>query len=156
MKGMYIAAKLLTIVIGLTAVFLWSSWPVREVKAIQDSEDFPAPFGLARGQTARLTLFNVGETAVVGPEYKFLNGHGVVLARSIEEIVIPAGQFRYFDFDLPNPPPGTVDLFGRMQIRAVVNAVGNPDIKNVRVSVEVFDNDTGKTTLILQPPPIPD
>ena len=132
------------------AAVIWASWPVQHVKAIQDSEDFPSPFGLAQGQTARLTLFNSGDTAVEDPDYKFLNSRGEVLAQSVERIVILPGQFRSFDFDLPNPPPGTVDFFGRAQVRV---AVGNPDIKHLRVSVEVFDNATGKTSLVLQPPP---
>lgn len=138
------------------ALVLWTSWPARHVQAIQDSEDFPSPFGLARDQTARLTLFNSGDVAIVGPEYRFLNGRGEVLARSEERIVILPGQFRSFDFDLPNPPPGTPDVFGRVQVRAVVTTIGNPDEKILRVSVEVFDNATGKTTLFIPPPPDPE
>jgi len=156
MKTSYRSAKLLAIVAALVAAVFWTLLPDRHVHAIQDSEDFPSPFGLVRGQTARLTLFNNGETAIVGPEYRFLNGHGVILARSADEIVIPAGQFRYFDFDLPDPPPGTVDLYGRIQIRAVVGGIGNPDIKDLRISVEVFDNATGMTSFIIQPPPDPE
>jgi hypothetical protein len=140
----------------MAAAVVWTSLPARQVRAIQDSEDFPPPFGLAQGQTARLTLFNAGEVGIVGPEYRFLNGHGVVLARSTGEIIIPPGQFRYFDFDLPNPPPGTPDLFGRIQLRAEVNTIGNPDEKDLRMSVEVFDNATGKTSFVISPPPDPD
>jgi hypothetical protein len=127
-----------------------------QVRAIQDSEDRPSPFGLATGQTARLTIFNGGETAVVGPEYKFLNSRGDILAQSADTIVILPGHFRYFDFDLPNPPPGTLDLYGRIQLRAVVSGIGNPDEKNLQVSVEVFDNATGRTSFIISPPPEPD
>jgi len=151
MKPSYVSLRLIAIVLVLTAAtIVWTSLPARQVHAIQDSEEFPSPFGLTRAQTARLTLFNSGETAIVGPEYRFLNGHGVILGRSADEIVIPPGQFRYFDFDLPNPPPGTVDLFGRVQLRVVVNAIGNPNEKDLRASVEVFDNTTGQTGFIIQ------
>jgi len=135
------------------AAIVWTSLPARQVHAIQDSEDFPPPFGLAQGQTARLTLFNSGDTAVQDPDYRFLNSRGEVLARSAERIVILPGQFRSFDFDLPNPPPGIVDFFGRAQLRV---AVRNPDFKNLHVSVEVFDNATGKTSFVLSPRPDPD
>jgi hypothetical protein len=66
------------------------------------------------------------------------------------------GHFRFVDFDLPNPPPGTPDLFGRIQLRAVARAIGNPDVKTLKVSVEVFDNATGRTSFVIQPPPEPD
>ena len=151
MKPSYVSLRLIAIVLVLAAAaIVWTSLPARQVYAIQDSEDFPSPFGLAQGQTARITLFNSGETAIVGPEYRFLNGHGVILARSTGEILIPPGQFRYFDFDLPNPPPGTVDFFGRIQLRVEVSAIGNPDEKVLHASVEVFDNATGRTGFIIQ------
>ena len=140
----------LAVALALTVVIFWISWTSQRVQAIQDSEDFPPPFGLAPGQTARLTLFNSGETAIVGPEYRFLNSRGDILARSEDRIVILPGHFRSFDVDLPNPPPGTVDLFGRIQMRVVVTTIGNADTKTLRTSVEVFDNDTGKTGFIMQ------
>jgi hypothetical protein len=150
MTQKYRSANLLAITAVLAAAILWTSWPAQSVHAIQDSEDFPAPFGLAPGQTARLTLFNSGDTAIVGPEYKFLNSRGDILARSEDRIVILPGHFRSFDVDLPNPPPGTVDLFGRIQLRVLVTSIGNPDEKTLHASVEVFDNDSGKTGFIIQ------
>ena len=155
MKTSYGSLRLIAIVLVLAAAaIVWTSLPARQVHAIQDSEDFPPPFGLATGQTARLTLLNIGDVAIVGPEYRFLNSRGEVLARSTERIVVLPGQFRSFDFDLPNPPPGIVDFFGRAQIRAGV--IGNPNEKGLRVSVEVFDNATGKTSFVISPPPNPD
>ena len=156
MKSSYVSLRFIAIVLVLTvAAIVWTTLPARQVHAIQDSEDFPPPFGLAQGQTARLTLFNSGDTAVQDPDYKFLNGHGVILAAFPTETIIPPGQFRYFDFDLPNPPPGTPDLFGRVQLRVAVNTVGNPNDKNLRASVEVFDSTTGKTGFIIQVRPGP-
>jgi len=156
MKPRYKSLRSIAIVLVLAAAaIVWSSWPARQVQAIQDSEDFPSPFGLAQGQTARLTLFNSGDTAIQDPDYKFLNGHGVILAAFPTETIIPPGQFRYFDFDLPNPPPGTLDFFGRVQLRVVVNPIGNPNDKDLRASVEVFDNTTGKTGFIIQVRPGP-
>jgi hypothetical protein len=42
------------------------------------------------------------------------------------------------------------DRFGRIQIHALVKAIGNTDEKNLHTSLEVFDNATGKTTVIIQ------
>jgi len=156
MKRSYRSLRLLVVAVVLAAAIIWTSSSAWQVRAIQDSEDFPPPFGLAQGQTARLTLFNSGETAIVGPEYRFLNSRGDILARSADEIVILPGHFRFFDFDLPNPPPGTTDPYGRIQLRAVVSVIGNPDTRNLQVSVEVFDNVTGRTSFVINPPPEPD
>ena len=87
MKPNNLSTKLSTIAIFVAVVVTaWTSWPTRHAYAVQDSEDFPPPFGLAQGQTARLTLLNSGDTAIVGPEYKFLNSRGEVLRESADEI----------------------------------------------------------------------
>lgn len=156
MKSHTRSTTVLAVLTMVAAALVWASMPSRPVHAIQDSEDFPPPFGLAEGQTARLTLFNSGDTAIVGPEYRFLNSRGDILRQSVDQIVILPGQFRSIDFDLPNPPPGTVDIFRRAQIRAEVKVIGNPNDTDLRVSVEVFDNATGKTSFVITPPPEPD
>ena len=158
MRSNNLSTKLSIIAILVAvAATVWASWPARHVHAIQDSEDFPPPFGLAQGQTARLTLLNSGDTAIVGPEYKFLNSRGEVLRESADTIILLPGHFRSVDFDLPSPPPGTPpDAFGRVQLRAVVSTIGNPDVRTLKVSVEVFDNLTGRTSFVIQPPPEPD
>ncbi|HKQ79017.1 MAG TPA: hypothetical protein VJ810_35290 [Blastocatellia bacterium] len=146
MKTAKTTTKLIAMAIALvTAAAIWFTWGARHAQAIQDSEDFPSPIGIARGQTVRLTVLNIGERAVVGPEYRLLDSAGRTLAKTPEPHLIPPAQFRSFDFDLPEPPPGLADNFGRIQARAVM--IGNPKPKNLRVSLEVFDNDTGKTTI---------
>lgn len=150
------SAKLVAITLVVAAALIWAALPAQQVNAIQDSEDFPVPFGLTSGQAARLTLLNIGETAIVGPEYRFLTGTGAVLAQSTGTIEIPPGEFRTYDFPFPEPTGGTVYLYGRVQVRAAVTSIGNPDIKNLLVSVEVFDTATGRTSFILQPPPEPE
>jgi hypothetical protein len=54
------ALALITLAAGLA--FVISAWQTRQVKAIQDSEDFPSDFGfidLGAGQTARLNVVNL-------------------------------------------------------------------------------------------------
>ena len=146
MKTAKTTAKCFATAIALVIVAaIWIAWGARWAQAIQDSEDFPSPIGIARGQTVRLTVLNIGERAIVGPEYRLLDSAGRTLAQTPEPHLIPPGQFRSFDFDLPEPPPGLADNFGRIQVRAAM--IGNSKTKNFRVSLEVFDNDTGKTTV---------
>ena len=152
------STKVLTLVITTALVAtaaMITSWPARQVQAIQDSEDFPTPFGLAQGQTARLTVLNTGDQQGY-VTWKFLDSLGRTLAQTPEPHLIPPGQFRSFDFDLPNPPPGIVDIYGRIQVRALVSAIGNPDEKALRTSIEVLDNATGRTSFIIQSLPEPD
>jgi hypothetical protein len=119
---------------------------VRRIEAIQDSEDFPSPIGIARGQTLRVTALNAGGRAIVGPEYRLLDSTGKVLASTPEPHLIPPGEFRSFDVSLPEPPPAIADQFGRIQVRLVVANQNDP---NLRLSLEVFDNDSGRTTMFL-------
>jgi hypothetical protein len=109
----------------------------------------PSPFGLASGQTARLNLWNPGRFAIVGPEYRFLDSAGRILAQSEGRLVIQPRQFVSFDLnrDSLNVFP---DRFGRIQLQAVVTALGGPDTR-LHVSVEVFDNETGKTAFVVEP-----
>jgi hypothetical protein len=134
---------------------LWVTWGSGRVAALQEREDMPSPFGLARGQTARLTIFNGSARAIVGPEYRFFDSQGRVLAESTDNVPVMPGQFQFFDFEVPDPPPGIADRFGRIQVRAVARALGGPDTK-IRTSLEVFDNATGRTSFVIQPPPEPD
>jgi hypothetical protein len=150
MKTAKTTTKLFVMAIALvTAAAIWFAWGARQAQAIQDSEDFPSPIGIARGQTVRLTALNIGEKAIAGPEYRLLDSTGRTLAETPDGRLIPPGQFRSFDIDPPDPFPGIADNFGRIQVRAVV--IGAPDVKNLRVSLEVFDNATGKTTVFVPP-----
>ncbi|HEV8369636.1 MAG TPA: hypothetical protein VGQ39_16890 [Pyrinomonadaceae bacterium] len=54
------ALVVLTLFAGLS--FIIATWYVQQVKAIQDSEDFPSPFAfteLSAGQSARLNVVNI-------------------------------------------------------------------------------------------------
>jgi hypothetical protein len=138
----------LTVILSVSGI-IWVTWGAGLVPAIQDSEDMPSPFGLARGQTARLNIWNPGKSAVVGPEYRFVDSAGRTLAQSEDRFVVQPGQFISFDLDGDSLPVSR-DGFGRTQLRAVVTALGGPDTR-LHISVEVFDNDTGKTTFVIGP-----
>ena len=106
------------------------------------------PVGITLGQTARITFANIGEIRGFIVNWRFIDADGVIVARSERPLTIPFGKMVSVDLDratLPQPDP-------RVQIRAEVEVLtpGNPE-KNLSSSFEVFDNDTGKTTVIFRP-----
>lgn len=150
MKARTIPAKLITVVITLaTLAAIWGAWSAGSVLALQNSESHSFSWGCAPGQTARLTVLNTGEARGYIINWKFLDAEGRTLARSEEPVMVPLGEMKSFDLDgdsLDQPR----DRFGRIQMRAVVTTLGGPDTKNLRVSVEVFNNADGKTTVFCQ------
>lgn len=154
MKAKNRATKLLATTLALVAAaVIWSASPARQVLAVADVESIPPPFGLAVGQTARINVFNNGEESGI-IIYSFLDSQGRVLAQS-ERVMAPPGHIMSFDLD-GDSIDRVRDRFGRVQMRAVVTALGGPDTKNSRVSLEVFDNATGKTSFVIIPPPDPE
>jgi hypothetical protein len=148
------STKRLGIAIALVAAaVIWTGWSQSRVLAVQDPEYMPPPFGLAQGQTARINVFNNGEQGGI-INYSFIDSQGRALAQS-ERVMVPPGHIVSFDLD-----GDSIDLvrdrFGRIEMRAVVTALGGPDTKNLRVSLEVFDNATGVTSFIVIPPPDPE
>ena len=138
--------------IGLALFFLiWTVWSPKQVNAVQDPEYRPWTFGLARGQTARLNVVNTGEERGYIINWKFLDSTGRVLSEGPQPHLIPVDHYRSFDLNADSVGIAG-DQFGRIQLRAVLTAFGGPDTRNLHVSVEVFDNDTGKTTFILTNP----
>ena len=139
-------AKLIAIFITLVAaVTALVTLPAGRAFAIQDSEDKPNPFGVASGQIARLSVSNSSNVRGYVIDWKFVDGQGRTLAATPEPHLIPPGRFVSFDLD-GDSVGQTRDGFGRVQVQAVVTSVGNPDIKNLHVSVELFDKATGRTT----------
>jgi hypothetical protein len=121
------------------------------VEAIEDPENMPESFGLARGQTARLNVLNSGEQRGYLIVWKFLDSTGRVVSEGPQPHLIPVEQIKSFDLSAESLAIPD-DQFGRIQLRVVVTALGGPDTDNLHVSVEVFDNDTGKTTFVLTNP----
>ena len=74
---------------------------------------------------------------------------GRVIAQSDGRVFLPTDQFRSFDVNGDSLDVER-DRFGRIELRAVVTAIGNPEENNLKVSVEVIDNTTGKTTVFCQ------
>jgi len=102
------------------------------------------PVGITRDQTARLTFANLGETRGIVINWRFVDADGAIVARSEQPLTIPIGKMFSVDLDRDTLSPNE----GQVQIRAEVELLipHNPR-NNLSVSLEVFDNDTGKTTV---------
>lgn len=115
--------------------------------------------GFAGNQTLRFTLLNPNEPDSQGgrepvrAKVKLYDASGNVIAES-DEVRIPAGEFRSFDFKRSDIPlagePGT----GRLQIKGTWTMTvqdAAAQIDGFLASVEIVDNKTGKTILIGTP-----
>ena len=102
------------------------------------------PVGITFGQTARVTAANTGTTAIIIDACKFLDSDGNVLAE-FDGGVIDPGVMIAFDLNADD----IIRESNRIQIRVVIQA---PHLRNVRFSLEVFNNADGKTTVFLGGP----
>jgi hypothetical protein len=152
MKTAMTTRKLFATAIALVvAAALWFSWGQRPAQAIQDSEDHPSPIGLTNGQTARLTALNRGQDRGIIIICRFLDSEGRTLSETPEPHLLLPGHMSTFDLNADNINASRIGSFGRIQVLGVVRAVGDANDKNLHVSLEVFDNATGKTTVFVPP-----
>jgi len=103
-------------------------------------------FGVAIGQVARINAANLGgpDTRPIQVEMMFLDGMGAVVGRDMKTIA--PGQAVFFDviFDAREA--------NRIELRAVISGVQPPEPdKNLKVTIEVFDADTGRNTVFHLP-----
>ncbi len=146
MKTRNASMKLIAMVIAVViATAVWTIWGANRAEAIIAIFVPTDSFGVGRGQTARLNVLNRGEEEIV-TYWSFLDAEGTVLREAAR---VPIGPGHTMSFDLNGDAHDHLrDAFGRIQLRAVVSAL-RADTKNLGVNVEVFDNDTGKTTFAL-------
>ena len=104
-----------------------------------------APVGLTMDQTVRLNLVNIGVPNGMFISWRFIDASGLTLAQSTA--TLPLGKVVSVDFKRQAG-------FGPLQIRAEVRAQvdiinqGVPS-ESLRRSLEVFNNDTGATTVFM-------
>jgi len=103
------------------------------------------PVGITFGQTARVTAANTGTTAIIINNGKFLDSDGNVLAEF--RGTVEPGEMMSFDLNADD----IVRESNRIQIRVVIEGP-EPHLRNVRFSLEVFNNADGKTTVFLGGP----
>ncbi len=102
------------------------------------------PVGLALGQTARVTAANTGARSISLTSVTFLDSAGIVLAQFVRQVIEPG---KMMSFDLEGDK--IIREGNRTQIRVVVSAASFAGLVH---STEIFENDTGKTTVLSDPP----
>ena len=103
------------------------------------------PVGITFGQTARVTAANTGTTAIVVVGGKFLDSDGNVLAEF--RGTVEPGEMMSFDLNADD----IIRESNRIQIRVVIEGP-IPHLKDLRFSLEVFNNADGKTTVFIGDP----
>ena len=145
----------------ISAAMIWAALGASHAHAIQASEEF-LPYietiGIASGQTARLNALNSNGDSGYVIDWRFLDSQGRILAQSREPQLIPPGQMRSFDLNA-DEVIATRDPSSRVQVIAIIRTLVATDTKNLHTSLEVFDNATGKTTVLVpsarfNPPPV--
>ena len=139
-------SKLLVLaaLMALVAVFGVRS---QRAQAYEDPNEKPSPMvGLARGQTARLNVVNIGDPNLEPCEVQmlFYDSQGKALARDVQKLDPGVATFLdlgYSDIGDPN---------SRVQIRAWIKVIGDPTL--CLSSLEVFDDETGRTTIFVGDP----
>jgi hypothetical protein len=144
MRPRNIETALIAVVITTVSLAaVWSEHPTNRVLAIQDSEDFPSPLGIAAGQTLFLNVANTGSGDPIPVELMILDGDGTPLDRATK-FLRPgrAASLALNRDDIPGRPES------RVLTRAVVNSLGGPDTRNLVISLEVVDNETQRTVIL--------
>jgi hypothetical protein len=101
------------------------------------------PVGITFGQTARVTAANTGTRAIV-VDWTVLDSEGTVLGQFRRQVIDP-GKMMSFDLNADD----IVRENNRIQIRVVISG---DTLKGLLASTEVFENDTGKTTVFIGDP----
>ena len=104
-----------------------------------------APVGLTMDQTARLNLVNISVANGMLINWRFIDASGLTLAQS--SVTLPLGKIVSVDFRRQVGPGPT---YIRAEVRAQVDILtpGVPS-ESLRRSLEVFNNDTGATTVFM-------
>jgi hypothetical protein len=149
----YLAAAALVVFLGIGALS-------RSATAFNPQPDPPGfgMVGIADGETARLNLVNLGipTTTELPPpcraHLKFFDGDGNLLASRLVDL--KPGEAAFLDFVPSFGPPvdGTAAAPLRAEIRGAVRPVDNLFAPPCKATVEIFDNASGRTSILYAPP----
>jgi len=101
------------------------------------------PVGITFGQTARVTAANTATRAII-VDWTVLDSEGAVLGQLVRQVIEP-GKMMSFDLNADD----IVRESNRIQIRVVISTDSS---RGLLTSTEVFENDTGKTTVFIGDP----
>jgi len=133
--------------LGIALVFFLGARS-QTAQAFDTTDDKPSPmFGLAKGQTARLNVVNIGDPNQDSCQVQmiFYDNEGKQLALDSQKLDPGIATF----LDLSYADIGNPNI--RVQIRSWVKVViGDPSI--CLSSLEVFDDETGRTAVFVGDP----
>ena len=151
------------VVAGVIAVALAAGALSQIARAFNPQPDPPGygMIGIANGQTARLNVVNLGvpdPTTGLPPDpcrmrLQFVDAEGNVL---VSRGVAPEmGHSKFLDFTPSFVPINTADAVAplRAEIRPVMFSDNGVPPDPCRVTLEIFDNVTGRTQIALYAPP---
>ena len=134
-------ATTLAVLMSITALLMTNSAKASRPTAVEFNFGM---IGITRGQTARLSMLNLGREPI-NLSLNFTDSAGRLIKRSFE--TVEGGHAIFLDLT-----PGTVDdVAGRLQIHASIEASGGRGGAGRQIipTLEVFDNDTGRTRVAL-------
>ena len=100
-----------------------------------------APVGITMTQTARLNLVNIDVANGMLISWQFIDSNGLTLSQST--VTLPLGKILSVDFRRQGGPL-------RAEVRTRVDILTpNVPSESLRRSLEVFNNDTGATTVCM-------
>jgi hypothetical protein len=150
MNSKNISIRWMTLAALAVALVSFFSAHAKPVQAYDQTDEKPSPMvGLARGQTARLNVVNIGDPNSSPCEVQmiFYDSQGKALASDAQKLDPGVATF----LDLHYSDVGNPNI--RVQIRSWVKVVvGDPNI--CLSSLEVFDDESGKTTIFIGDPGI--
>ena len=108
-----------------------------------------APVGLTLDQTARLNLVNMNVANGITVSWRFMDAQGATLAQS--STTLGVGKIISVDFRRPpDPLPGKSPVYLRAEVQVQLDILTHGvSSESLRRSLEVFDNDTGATTVFM-------
>ena len=150
--------KLITMTVALAAIALiGSTWAAGQTESQNNLKQLHLGcIGFVDGQTLRFSAFNPNPpervSEPVRARVRLYDAAGNVLAQS-EEVDLPPGQFRTFDFNRAGLRAAGEPNTGRLQVRAeiiygfVLTSTLIPS-DQFPAAMELIDNSTGRTILV--------
>ena len=127
----------------LLAIFLTLGTTQAQAKILPVSISF-APVGITMNQTARLNLVNLDVPNGMIIRWNFIDAAGVTLAQSA--VILQMGKIVSVDFKRPGDPISQIRAEVRAQVEIFTPGVPS---ESLRRSLEVFNNDSGATTVCI-------
>lgn len=136
----------------LLAVLLTLGLAVAQADILPGASIGFAPVGMTMNQTARLNLANIGVPNGIIITWRFVDASGTVVTKPQEQLFLPFGKIVSVDFKRSADPLSKTDPAAqlRAEVRAQVDILTpNVSSESLRRSLEVFNNDSGATTVCM-------